>query len=347
MQVAELMDLSEWLERHVLGNSSTFEQFTVICEQNATNGTKQPLAEAQNELDDALLNMPMEQLSFGQMEVLEDRGIAQYLGQRGRDFYERLFIRENFDPADAAKQARVSWNLLQSVTRQLIEVQNSLAGLGFKNALHEVDSTKFTARIYFQKDAGIHNMPDLREWAENWDIIARGITESIGERTEDFEIVGASTGSVIIIAWMTQAVAKAFAVVTTHISKAAINIIKVKEAYDKMRHLGEMQDILEERERASIDRYKVETRLIVIGGLKENFADAMDETKTALLERSITKYLDFVEKGGEVDIIVPTAAYDLDGANGVEVRHVKSMVEESRRLKAEASQLRLPPPNNP
>ena len=120
MQVAELMDLSDWLERHVLGNLSAFEQFTMICEQNTTNGTKQPLAEAQNDLDDALLNMPMEQLSFGQMEVLDGRGIAQYLGQRGRDFYEHLFLRENFDPANAAKQARMLWTDIPQVACRLM-----------------------------------------------------------------------------------------------------------------------------------------------------------------------------------------------------------------------------------
>lgn len=345
MDTQELVSLANWTEEHIQRYINVFEEFASICEQNTRSGQKQPIRPTHELLTKINSEMPLFELSIAQKEMFKTLGIWEYIGNQGVQFFDDMFDRETFDPADTASRARNAVGMLNEGIRRLMDARSALGGLGLSSRL--TNPTEFTARIYFQRGASIDNMSDFKNMAADWDIIARGIAEAVGERTEDIRIIGADTGSVIIVAWMTKTVARAFAIVTKGLSEAAINIIQVKQAYNQMRHLGEMAELLEENERISIERKKAETRLIILAGMKEVFAQDMDAQKTGLLDRAIEKYLGFIENGGELDIVSPTDFTGADEEEKAALIEVKGAVEQARKLAADVKKMLPPPDNNP
>src|SRR5690606_37578263 len=92
-----------------------------------------------------------------------------------------------------------------------------------------------TVRVGFKNDASIRNVKDWKTSAEDWYQIVRGLALVCGEAPEDTKVVGASTGSVILILSATYTFSKLLATISKHITGIAKDVIGVRVALEDLR----------------------------------------------------------------------------------------------------------------
>src|SRR5690606_23216206 len=88
----------------------------------------------------------------------------------------------------------------------------------------EIPDDSVLMRVYFQNDVSIDNLTDFKKLSAMWYDIGRGIAMAQNMSPEDFNIIGAKKGSIII----EMAVAVGLA---TTVSKILLEALKVADRY--------------------------------------------------------------------------------------------------------------------
>jgi hypothetical protein len=218
MDVNELVGLANWMKEHVNASMSVYEQLTSSLEQNANNGSKLPLREHLDAVQDALLNMPVSQLSYQQTDLLDEMEVGDLLGVKGWRFVERTVKEGNFDPATAATDVRKAKQRLDSALKKFEQTRQSLSEVGISGEPDYEASDKVTVRVRFKDAVEIENISQLKKLSAEWYDISRGLAMAAGERPEDVEVKGATTGSLILILGTSLTVATIVALIMKQIA---------------------------------------------------------------------------------------------------------------------------------
>ena len=341
MDVNELVGLANWMNEHVNPTMSVYEQLASSMEQNATNGNKVPLREHLDAVQKALLDMPVSQLSYQQTDLLHDMEVRDLLGEKGWRFVERTVKEGNYDPASAAADIRTAKKHLDSALQQFEQTRQSLSAVGISGEPDYEASDNVTVRVRFKDAVEIENVTQLKKWSAEWYDISRGLAMAAGERPEDVEVKGATTGSLIIVLGTTLTVATIIALIMKQIASTVKSSMEIAHTLQdwKMRKVAdaEVERVLLAR-RKSVEDGGVQDALELV---REKIGARIAGDVENALKKSIEKMFQFTSKGGEVDMLPPPDPADdeeLDDAVAEAINTITENVKEMRTLKA-ATQL--------
>jgi hypothetical protein len=342
MNVNEVLGLANWLNEYVHPAMGVYEQLAFAMEQNANSGSKVPLREHLDAVEQALRAMPVEQLTFQQTDVLDEIEVFQLLGEKGWRFVERTVKEGNFDPASAATDIRNAKQTIEKAVMLFEAARKALSAVGMRDETEYDSSKKVTVRIRFKDAVEISNITELRNRTADWYEISRGLAMAAGEKPEDIEVKGATTGSLIIILGTTLTVATIIALIMKQIASTVKSSMEVAHTLQdwKMRKVAdaEVERVLRARRKGIEENGTAEALKLVKEKIDGKIAGDVENA----LKKSIERMFIFASKGGEVDMLPPpepTEDEEFDGAVAEAINTITENVEEMRTLKAQTQLL--------
>lgn len=304
MNVLELDDLAVWYSSRHSALRRVYNALLSPLQHNASQPNKQPLEEHLNNLVSHLRSMSFDTLSLEQLSLLEDMGVAQFLGGSGAAFVEGLVKTSDFDPATAVAKLTDAIAVIDGTETKLESYHGALDNLELKLRKYEPPSDRITVRIGFKHGAAIDDVVDFKDAGKEWHEIIRGIALAHGEAPEDTKVIGASTGSIILYLLATLAVTGTLAKVSKHLSGIAKDILDVETAREDLRQKKILTKTMEAEFEALVEGKRssaVETALAEI----QASSTGLDGEARNALEKSIEKLLKFNRKGGDLDFVTP------------------------------------------
>ncbi|MCA3285899.1 MAG: hypothetical protein ING09_05050 [Roseomonas sp.] len=330
MDVIEVTGLADWIGQWVLPTMAPYEQLVVALEQNANNTSKVPLRDLMEELRIWLNAMPVEHLTKQQADLLGKIGIYELLGKPGWRFIEKTVKEGNYDPATTAQDSRRAKQELDKLIVLFERVRASLKDVMIEGEPISQSSEKLVIfRVQFAGDASIKDVADFKESAAEWYDIARGITLAVSAKPEDVEIIGASTGSIIVTLRTALAVAMLLALImkeAAEIVKTGYEIAKLIEEWSPRQILNkDLEEGIKSRQRELHEHGPQE----ILKKIKEMPPyGGMSSENEAILKKSIQKFIEFSRRGGDVDMIPPPAPMTPDDADKATTEELRSTINE-------------------
>ncbi|MGI9477808.1 MAG: hypothetical protein ACR2PI_13990 [Hyphomicrobiaceae bacterium] len=347
MQVTELYDLLNWIDKEIRKRQiqQKYQTLEGKLQANAQpNQPHQPVETEKEELKSALEAVNIHSLSSAQQTYLAKLKILDFLGQNGISVVEDILFRNVVDVATAANRLTEIVSHFHSALNQAQQIEDGLRGL--VELPRQIDHN-IVVRVTFANEAAIGNVVELKSWADAWHEIGRGIAMSKGGAPEDVRVIGASTGSIVL----DLAVVWAFAKVITKIINDALCITeKTLQIKLKAEELRSMQ-LKNDAAVVALERQVNEERDAGIGAIIQDVVDGavneMNGEDRNALERAVTKLVDFLYKGGDVDLIMPPEPPpgEQDDMNGgdqqpaQEVRELRESVDSIRKVKQSILQI--------
>jgi hypothetical protein len=305
MEVSELVGLAEWFESQVPSVRDAYQNLLTVLQHNASQSDKRPLETELNRLEGALLGMSFDELSLQQIRVLERLDVRQYLGAEGASFVDEVVRTANYDPATAVTRVQAVVTNIDNARNNLNAFQRVTTEL--KAGVTEPDQPpdRIIIRVGFENDANIDNVADWRDSSREWYEIIRGIALAANESPEDTKVLGAATGSVILILAGTVAVTTMMAAISKNISSVARDVIGVGVERENLRQKKLLTAAMEAELKKIEQKKRADAVKTVMTELKKYLpTNVLGDAKVAL-EASVKKLLDFNEKGGIVDFVAP------------------------------------------
>ena len=312
MQIDELYDLTTWVQVEIVDGLvvQSYQNLLAILTHNAQPGNpKQSFEEPKNTLIQALKKVPLNTLSTGQLEILELIGIAEHVGLSGVEELEDILFRNALDIATSVSKVNVFLNNITAGVQWASQAKSSLEKVITASEVHKLDD-KVLLRIHFQKDAHLSNLTEFKGWGISWYDIGRGIAMANGASPEDLTVEGASKGSIIITLATTYGIAHTTSEIILKALKVVEKVYDIKKKAQEVRQLQLENDQIQislEDEAKKVKDSGVET--ITNETVKELGIDNKnDGDKVNALNKSISLLVDFIDKGGEVDFVIPDEA---------------------------------------
>jgi hypothetical protein len=158
-----------------------------------------------------------------------------------------------------------------------------------------------------------------------------------GERPEDVEVKGATTGSLIIVLGTTLTVATIVALIMKQVASTVKSTMEVAHTLQdwKMRKIAdkEVERVLLERRKKIEDSGVADALELVKKRVGKRITGEIENA----IKKSIEKMFSFTAKGGEVDLLPPpepSAEESIDEATAEAINAIIENVEETRNLKA-------------
>jgi len=337
MHVIELYQLTEWIDAEIRrGNIvNKYQNLESILQQNASaNQPKQPFESQKNELIEAIGRVPLSRLSIDQLNFLRRLRIAEHVGDEGIAYIEDSLYRNVIDIATSAANIR---NVINDINYGLKKSEQIKGGLTDCVDLEPPEFEEVLIRVSFSGHASMSNVADLKKWASIWYDIARGIAMAHNSSPEEVRIVGAKRGSIVL----ELAVIYGIALTTSKIIILALNVanrvLDIKKKAEEIRGLKLSNDKLAkeiEKEAKNEKTSGIESiKKEILAELKLNTAREGD--KVAALNKSVEDLVDFIEKGGEVDFVMPEESDTEEGEKktNAEIRkRLRIAFEDIRRI---------------
>lgn len=311
MNVSELERLAVWYVDHYSQLSSLYNNLLSPIRHNASEAGKQPVESQLVALLDYLQGMTFENLSLQQLRLLSNLGVDQFIGRDGALYVEGSVRTAEYDPATAVNRINDALSKLSEAHSGFTQYEGALEALGCVNADAQEEHESIIIRVGFQNDASIENVTDWKESAKDWYEIIRGLAMAAGEAPEDTKIIGASTGSIILILAGTLSVTTLLALISKNIASVASDVIGIKNQVEDLRHKKWLSAAMEREFKKKEDSLKGAALKNILGLIKKRLPN-LDGEKVTALEGSIKKLLSFNEKGGNVDFVAPETKDNTD-----------------------------------
>lgn len=309
MQTEELIDLTNWVIRN-LENKEIHQLYealyNAINSNSRPNQPRQPFQSERDQLLSALKSIPVTELSHGQIEVIQKLGFWETIGDRGAEIIEDTLYRNSLDIATAANEINSSLQKIKKGLEWSNQINNLLYQITEADDVLEEEGTALM-RVTFAGSAQMSNLSEFKSWGKAWFEIGRGIAMANSMAPEDIRITGASKGSVILV------MAGAYVIVKT-LSMIMLEFLKVAEQTYKVRTMAEELRKLQLQNNETIQRLEEDAKTIRDKGISK-IADKMtmqcqldkpgDGDKALALKKSIETIANFIDKGGEIDIVLP------------------------------------------
>ncbi|MBU0825197.1 MAG: hypothetical protein KKA44_16270 [Alphaproteobacteria bacterium] len=315
MNINELKALSDWFHEHFSEVQKLYGKLLQPIQHNANQAGKQPLESQLNELIGYLEQMKFDDLSLQQINLLDDLGVSEYIGPQGARFVEGTIRTSEYDPSTAATRINDAINSITQAHDGFQAYRNSLSSLGIGES-DDDESDFITIRIGFQNNASINNVTDLKNYSKDWYDIIRGIALAANEAPESTKVVGASTGSIILILAGTASVTAILALISKNIASVTKDIIGIAHQIEDLRGKKLLSSVIE-KELKKLEGEKKKSAEEEIINLVSKKIPGIDGEKITALSGSIRKLLTFNEKGGNVDFVAPEANYEIVDENGI------------------------------
>lgn len=341
MQVDELYRLTKWISEHVSGAGipKKYQQLTQKLEQNRQrNQDIVPFEEEQTALREALVAVPLHSLTDAQSRVLSSIGIKDYVGEQGAEFVEDVLFRNAIDVANAAQKIQHAKGMIDGGINWSNSTASQLKSIAPDEDIDELEPGEILIRIRFAEAAKISNVEELKAWSRIWWEIVRGITMLHGRPPESVAIVGASKGSILFDLVGCAAFASVLLTVINGSLKATERIQNIRLTQQQIRSFKFKNENVERELSAALEQERVDRIRGIVTEVTASLAEqhAPDGEVLNALENSIKQLVEFIEKGGHVDFVVPNPGDDADESDGdderAEINEIRQMAEEVRTL---------------
>lgn len=304
MNVGELYRLAEWFEERYPKLSKLYQGLMTPLQHNASQPNKQPLEENLEELANYLGSMSFAELSIQQLDLLATIDVDDYIGPAGAAFINSTVKVSDFDPATAVTRVQEAINSINKAHKTLIAYRDAVDALDVDMMDFEEPDDFITIRVGFRNEAAIENITDWKTSAKEWYDIIRGLSMAAGEPPESTKVVGAATGSIILILAGTVAVTKLLAIIAKSVTNAAKDVIEVESLREDLRHKKVLNAVIEKELNQQVEAKKSGAVDAVLAEIKKDLPNLAGDAEVALTN-SIKKLLAFSKKGGNVDFVAP------------------------------------------
>jgi hypothetical protein len=309
MNVNELLHLAEWYIGQFSKLNSLYNGLLSPIQHNASQQAKQPVESELEALLAYLREIRFDELSLQQLRMLASLGVDRFIAEKGAQYVESAIRMSDYDPATAAAKISEAIAKLNEANSGFSAYRTALGSLGLNEPDDEEEIDFITVRVGFQNDASINNVSDWKESAKDWYEIIRGLALASDEAPENTRIVGASTGSIILILAGTLSVTTLLALISKNIASVAKDVIDIGNQIEDLRHKKLLNSTIE-KELRKMEEKKKDQALSDIVKLINGKIPGLDGEKVTALEGSIKKLLSFSERGGNVDFVAPEAETD-------------------------------------
>jgi hypothetical protein len=307
MNIEELRNLGAWVADEIHGRRIPDLYRALYDAVNATaGGNRQPFENQKNELYNALRAIDLSKLTIDQMRLLDKAGLAPYIGNRGADLIEDILVKNPLDLQTTASKLKTNLKELTEATGKLVVFKDALANL--VDAAPSAPEGQIVVRVGFTGDASMKNVVDFKNWAGEWHDIARGIALAHGSPPEDVRVVGATTGSIVMELATAYSIALTVSGILLLSLGVAHKIILVKQEAEKLRGMKLINDKIAKQ----LDDEAIKIKETEADAVTKQIAEVLkaqaklDGEQMNALSQSVKKLISFLEKGGEVDCVVPT-----------------------------------------
>ncbi len=161
-------------------------------------------------------------------------------------------------------------------------------------------------RVNFSGQAAMKNVADLKSWGLLWYDIGRGVAMAHNLSPEDVRIVGATRGSIIIELVAVYAVTHTISKIILSALTVAARVLDIRKKAEEVRGLKLNNDKLA----AELEKAADEEKDKGIKQLAEELTKALklkssEGDKATALEKAIKNLINFTEKGGKIDFVLP------------------------------------------
>lgn len=345
MEVSELSQLAHWILEKIekRGIETRFSELVERIRTNTMPGQQRvPFQSERDALFHELRSIPLYELTAGQHGILQAIGLLPNIGEYGVGRIERALLNSGLDIASALEEVE---KMAQAVTsgvawaRDMHPKLKSLAG----EAQSFDPSEEVLIRVRFTSEASIETVSELKKWSSNWYDISRGIAMLHGEKPEKVRVVGATSGSIILMLATPYAITKTITLMLTDILKVAEHVLRIRKAAEEIRSLKIKNDAAQKALSDEVEQIKKEAVVEIVAAVMARFDGAVKSTGEVqnALEKSVERLLEFSQKGGEVDFVVQEPEDDTSEDLVKSQAEIRSAVEEVRRIENTMKQLEL------
>ena len=338
MNVSELYALTAWVNEKIVKGQIVQKYQTllnILSKNTQANQPKQPFEAEKNELLKALKPIVFEKLTKDQIEYLKMFTIAPYIGMEGISLVENILYKNALDISTAVGNLQ---QIIQKINQGIQKIQQIQAGLNGITLEEEFEvSQDVLLRVSFKGEAGILNITDLKTWGNIWFEIGSGIALAHNLPPEEIKIVGASKGSIIFEMVVVCAIAKTVSTIILSALKIADRILDMRKKAEEIRALKIKNDkaaVELEKEATEEKKNGIESIVQEVISLL-NIKTDKEGDKLPALSKSIGNLVTFIEKGGDVDFVLPQETEENDDKKELpDFSYLRNAFSEIRKLEA-------------
>lgn len=339
MNINELFTLTTWIDQEVVAKQiqGLYQNlFNTVQQNTQPNRAKVPFENERKNLEMALAHVPVDQLSNEQSEVLGKLGIAKHVGQDGIAALDDLFTKNALDIATVAQRLQGAINDIGNGVNRAKQIRDGLQNIIDTS---DVPANLIVLKINFVNEASINNVSDFKEWASIWFDIGRGVALVHNLTPQDIRVIGAAKGSILL------ELTTAYVIVAT-ISKIVIRalditrgVLAIRVEMERLRGLQLSNSrIIEDLQKEADQKKQQGAESIANEFIAELEISAKKDGEAVNAFRgAVKKLVDFLDKGGQVDCVVPSKGADGGESSTTEIsaeqrQSLEHSVEEMRRL---------------
>ena len=325
MLLNEMISLSQWFadkEKHhqciakLVKLQTKLNANTQARNPNNRNQPQpiQPFSEEKSQAIEALRAYKLSELSDDQITCLSVHKANQYMGDKAADTLTEVFRNEVHDLAYLAQEV-TNVHAALSTAKTKIEQTTKLI-VPYSEAISETLYLTDKARlsIIFKDGVKIESLSDLEARSKEWSTIMHGIGVALNIPPNEFKVLGARNGSLIIDLFMGATAIIPIGFILNRslsiIERFALSLRKIKGIYELDLADPAFQKISEQIQATNEEYFSLQ-KLVSAKKIAEEIldetecpADKRAEAQT-FLETSIKKMLNHLRKGGDLDAFVP------------------------------------------
>jgi len=308
MNVSELFSLTKWIHTEITqaGIAQRYQElYAVLYNNTQPNQTKQPFEAQKENLVLAIQNVPLYQLTKDQLVFLDNLGIGTTVGDQGIAVVEDILFKNAIDVASAAQRIQAIAQSLSAGTSKAEQLRTGLTDCVSEEPYELND--EILMRIGFKGDASLNNVVDFKSWGSAWYDIGRGIAMAHGGSPEDVKIIGATKGSIILELSIAAGMVTTISGIILAALKVAEKVLDIRKKAEEIRGLKLTNDKIAHDLETAADKEKA----IGIEAIAKDFTDQLgiatdgEGDKVKALESAVKHLVVFLEKGGDVDFVLP------------------------------------------
>ena len=340
MQITELLKLTKWFDENITGNGVPQKYTSLYSKMNQNirrNNNQQlvPFEQEKENLISAIANINFQNLSLEQIEFLEQLEITDLIGSIGAEKIKDTLVQNNLDIATATKEVKEYSDLIAKAKTTIDELHATLSKSFDIEDTDEVDDDKVLMRVYFQNDVAIYNLTDFKKLSASWYDIGRGIAMAQDKSPEDFNIIGAKKGSIIIEMAVVYGLAKTVSKILLESLKVADRFVSVLKQVEEIKglKLANKKIALELKKEAEKEKENGTATILETAVEDLQLNTEQNGDKITALEKSIRKLINFTQSGGVVDFVQPNEPEE-DDTDEIrdEIQQLKNNISEIRLL---------------
>lgn len=342
MNISELFTLTQWIEQEIK-NQQIPQRYNNLRDALQANTKpdqpKRPFESQKTDLLNAIANVPLDSLTEEQFEMLKVFGIRDNVGSEAVSKIEDALFRNSLDIATAAQTIGKFASQVQEGVQRSDALRQSLAGLAPKERSLE---ERVLVRVTFKNEAAISNVVDFKTYANVWYDIGRGIAMINDATPEHIQVVGAGQGSIIVELATAYAIASTIAAIMLEALKVAERVIDIQKKAEEVKgmKLGNAKIAKELEDAAKEEKMKGIEAITANVAKHKHKKENAEGDKVVALERAVKLLIEFLQKGGSVDCVIPETKAGAEAKpEAEEIKSLRKSFREIRQLEFHLKQI--------